>query len=273
MEFISPSAWFSISLPDGWHEFEDTEESFLFYNPERWEGNFRISAYRGDNIQYATRMLRQELKQAPQSKAQKVGIWDCVYSRIDFQEEGVDYSTHFWLTGEKDIIVECSFTIKEEVSPTIGETILKSLRIRKANEMWKRIIDIRLAEISRINMGYEWASKEVKKLLRKDFTSSEQDIEKLQALLDKQVSKEKVPQSWIDIGLTFGAILVEEMDGMRWVSIIDGKEEYPALQFEDTDVFFYPTLFIAQEKKQKGQCSLKDVFSTLKAQIEKALLT
>ena len=41
MKYISPGGWFSLEYPMGWHEFEDTEESFLFYNPDRWTGNFR----------------------------------------------------------------------------------------------------------------------------------------------------------------------------------------------------------------------------------------
>ena len=34
MKYISPGGWFSLEYPMGWHEFEDTEESFLFYNPD-----------------------------------------------------------------------------------------------------------------------------------------------------------------------------------------------------------------------------------------------
>lgn len=44
MKYISPGGWFSLEYPMGWHEFEDTEESFLFYNPDR--GGQVISAYR-----------------------------------------------------------------------------------------------------------------------------------------------------------------------------------------------------------------------------------
>ena len=41
MKYISPGGWFSLEYPMGWHEFEDTEESFLFYNPDRWTGNLK----------------------------------------------------------------------------------------------------------------------------------------------------------------------------------------------------------------------------------------
>jgi hypothetical protein len=43
MKYISPGGWFSLEYPMGWHEFEDTEESFLFYN---LTGGQVISAYR-----------------------------------------------------------------------------------------------------------------------------------------------------------------------------------------------------------------------------------
>ena len=61
-KYISPGAWFSIEYPSDWHEFEDTEESFLFYNPDKWNGNFRISAYIGENKGYAQYCMDEELK-------------------------------------------------------------------------------------------------------------------------------------------------------------------------------------------------------------------
>ena len=53
MKYISPGSWFSLEYPAGWNEFEDTEDSFLFYNPEKWNGNFRISAFKGQDKKYA----------------------------------------------------------------------------------------------------------------------------------------------------------------------------------------------------------------------------
>ena len=52
MKYIAPGGWFSLEYPAGWREFEDTEESFLFYDPDKWRGNFRISAYRGADTNY-----------------------------------------------------------------------------------------------------------------------------------------------------------------------------------------------------------------------------
>lgn len=61
-KFISPGAWFSMSYPSDWNEFEDGEGSFLFYNPDVWTGNFRISAFKG-KAGYGKDAIRQELKE------------------------------------------------------------------------------------------------------------------------------------------------------------------------------------------------------------------
>ena len=42
MKYISPGSWFSLEYPSDWREFEDTEDSFLFYNPDKWMGKFSV---------------------------------------------------------------------------------------------------------------------------------------------------------------------------------------------------------------------------------------
>lgn len=37
MKYIAPGSWFSLEYPSDWREFEDTEDSFLFYNPDNGE--------------------------------------------------------------------------------------------------------------------------------------------------------------------------------------------------------------------------------------------
>ena len=110
-KYISPGAWFSIEYPSDWHEFEDTEESFLFYNPDKWNGNFRISAYIGENKGYAQYCMDEELKHVDGARATTVGDWKCIYSVESFQENGAWYTTHIWITGAGAVSVECSFTV------------------------------------------------------------------------------------------------------------------------------------------------------------------
>ena len=86
-KFISPGAWFSMNYPSDWNEFEDGEGSFLFYNPDVWTGNFRISAFKG-NATYGRDAVRQELKENESASLVKVGALDSAYSKEMFQEEG-----------------------------------------------------------------------------------------------------------------------------------------------------------------------------------------
>ena len=109
-KFISPGAWFSMNYPSDWNEFEDGEGSFLFYNPEVWTGNFRISAFKG-KAGYGKDVIRQELKENDSASLVKVGTWECAYSKEMFQEEGTYYTSHLWITGVDDIAFECSFTV------------------------------------------------------------------------------------------------------------------------------------------------------------------
>ena len=75
MKYISPGSWFSLEYPVGWNEFEDTEDSFLFYNPEKWNGNFRISACKGQDKKDAEEGMDYELKNNRTSRLVKVGEW------------------------------------------------------------------------------------------------------------------------------------------------------------------------------------------------------
>ena len=86
MKYISPGGWFSLEYPATWSEFEDTEESFLFYNPNKWNGNFRISAYKDAANDYGRQCIAYELKNNPTSTLIKVGEWECAYSAEEVLE-------------------------------------------------------------------------------------------------------------------------------------------------------------------------------------------
>ena len=62
-----------MNYPSDWNEFEDGEGSFLFYNPDVWTGNFRISAFKG-NATYGRDAVRQELKENESASLVKVGV-------------------------------------------------------------------------------------------------------------------------------------------------------------------------------------------------------
>lgn len=270
--YISPGSWFSLEYPSDWREFEDTEESFLFYNPDKWTGNFRISAYRGDNRGYAKAGMDDELKQTRGAKPVRCGNWKCVYWAESFQEKGNWYTTHFWITGQDDVLVECSFTVAKGEGVKTAEEIVASLRIRQMNEKpWKAVIPVRVLEIETINEAYDWAVSTIKKQLAKDFTGCEEDINRIQQVIDCGRFKTEQQQVWESFGIAFGTILINEMDGMDWVTVIDGKQEYPALRFADTDVVVYPTKFIWNAVSNGKPCNLNDEYLRIRAEVERTL--
>ena len=79
-----------MHYPAAWSEFEDGEGSFLFYNPDVWDGNFRISAFRG-NSAYAEANLRNELRERPSAQLVQVGAWRCAYSMEELEQEQVTW--------------------------------------------------------------------------------------------------------------------------------------------------------------------------------------
>ena len=265
MKFISPGGWFSLEYPATWSEFEDTEESFLFYNPNQWNGNFRISAYKDTSKEYGRQCIAYELKNNPTSTSVKVGEWDCAYSAETFQEEGEWYTTHIWVTGKDDICFECSFTVAKGAERLVAEEIIRTLAVRNGKEDLE-IIPIRILEIGDVNAAFEWASTTVKKTLTKDFTSQEADIEKLQKLVDGGKIQLNQRVAWESIGLAFGTILENEMDGMTWVSVIDGSKEYAALQFEN--LLYNPAALVWDKVKAKQPVDLKAEFARIKSEVE-----
>lgn len=268
MKYISPGGWFSLEYPATWSEFEDTEESFLFYNPNQWNGNFRISAYKDADKDYARQCIAYELKNNPTSTAVKVGEWDCAYSAETFQEQGTWYTSHIWVTGKDDICFECSFTVAKSGERTPAEGIIRTIKVRGMKEP-KEIIPIRVLEIGEVNAAYEWVSTTVKKTLTKDFTSQEEDIEKLQKLMDGGKIQANQRAAWENIGLAFGTILENQMDGMTWVTVIDSRFEYPALQYGD--LVINPATLVWNKIKQKQPCNLKAEFDAIKKQVEERM--
>ena len=267
MKYISPGGWFSLEYPATWSEFEDTEESFLFYNPNQWNGNFRISAFKGAK-DYGKQCIDYELKNNPTSSLVKIRTRDCAYSAESFQEEGNWYTTHIWVTGKDNISFECSFTITKGGDRTQAEEIIRTLNIRTGKE-GKEIIPIRVLEIGEVNIAFEWVSTTIKKTLTKDFTSQEADIEKLQKLVDGGKIQTNQRTAWESIGLAFGTILENEMDGMTWVSVIDGSREYPALQFKG--LLFDPAYLVWNKVKTNQTLDLKAEFAHIKHKVEELL--
>lgn len=259
-KFISPGAWFSMNYPAVWNEFEDTEESFLFYNPDEWTGNFRISAYKG-LAGFGQETVKDELRENPSAKPVKVGNLSCAYSKEMFEEEGAYYVTHLWITGIDNVAFECSFTVARGGAVSEAEAVIASLEIRHEGVKYPaEVIPVRISEICQINDAYEWVSNTVKDTLKKDFQGTEEDLEGMQALVDGGTFTPKKKHSWLALGIVLCVIMTNEMDGLEWRTLIDGNREDPVLLNTTTGQCIDPMKLVWSKVRAGEKVDLKAAY-------------
>ena len=258
-KFISPGAWFSMIYPGNWNEFEDTESSFLFYNPTQWSGNFRISSYKKMDkktsmIPFGEEFTQDELKNNESSTLIKIGKLICAYSKEMFQEDGVYYVNHLWVTGIDNIAFECSFTTHRDSSLNEAEDIISSLEIRKEEEKYPpEIIPARILEITEINESYDWVVSEVKKQLKKDFQGAENDLMIIQKIIDSGVYPPKKKEAWLALGIAICVIIANEIDKFEWMTLIDGNREAPVLQYDNNPQIIIDPMNLVWSKIKRSQ--------------------
>lgn len=262
-KFISPGAWFSMDYPADWNEFEDGEGSFLFYNPNEWTGNFRISAFRG-NAAYGREAVRQELKENPSATLVKVGRLECAYSKEMFEEEGAYYTSHLWVTGVDDVAFECSFTVKKGEPAAAAQQVIASLEVRKEGVKYPaEVIPVRLSEIYQINEAYEWVDTTVKETLKKDFQGTEADIVQMQQIMTEDNISPKKREVWLAFGIVLCVIYANEVDGMEWRTLVDGNREAPVLLNTATGRWIDPMKLVWSKVKAGEKVDLAETYAAL----------
>lgn len=267
-KFISPNAWFSMLYPSSWSEFEDAESVFLFYNPDKWTGNFRISAYKNEKgIQrnwYGEEFLKEELQTNPSASLVSVGSLKCAYSKEMFQEGEQYYVTHVWITGIESVAFECSFTVPKGGEIAEAEEVIASLEIRKEGKKYPaELIPVRVLEVSEINESYEKVASEVKKQLKKDFSGVEKDLNAIQQLIDSGNITAKQKEMWVAFGIATCVILVNEVDGLEWMTLIDGNREAPVLKYAQSDTVIDPMSLYWSKVKRTQPVNALDTYKQI----------
>ena len=189
-KFIALGGWLFMLYPAAQNDFEDSEDSFLFYNPDCWTGNFRISAFRGEKdkksgLTYGAATLRQVLKDNASTKQITIKHFPAVYGKEMFMENEEYFTTHWWVIDANDIVIDCSFTVHKGADIQEAESVINSIELRDENEKYPaELIAIRLSEIFVINESYDWTVKLIKEKLKQDFQGDEAALSKLQQIID-----------------------------------------------------------------------------------------
>lgn len=228
-KFIAPGGWFSMTYPATWYEFEDAEDSFLFYNPDEWTGNFRLSAFKGWKG-YGDECVKTDLESGADNHKVKIGPWRCSASMQIIEENGELYLMHEWVLGADDMAIECSFTVPQGGSTAEAEAIIASIEVRKEGVKYPaELIPARVAEIYLVDRAYEWMNYMVREEFKVDFHGAEEDIVYMQKLVDSGIIPLKKRELWLNVGIVLCAILTNEVDGWEWRTLIDGNREAPVL--------------------------------------------
>ena len=286
-KFIAPGSWFAFTYPDTWFEFSEEPDCFLFYNPEKWEGNFRISAYRDTSASFGDKMMRDALK-APGAKLQKVGLWETVYTAETFTEQLVEYVTHRWAIGYGQTCVECSYT---EASPNPsqggelgsamtespllgrgrGEAIIASLEILQPRESFhNQYIPVRVAEVELIESCYATVEELGMKLFKERFRDLDYNICLLQKLAPRaELTKQLGSDAGAVMGITLCTLLAESIEGLEWNTYVNGKVEAPVLMYGDTCVA-RPMLFFGKQGELLAEADMTKIVEDIRTRIAEA---
>ena len=250
--FISPGSWFRFDYPDEWFEFEDESDDFLFYNPDRWSGNFRISAFRGRGKGYGADCLREALHDG--GRRVHVGAYDAVYSEERFREEGHEYVDSHWVVAHETTCVECSFTRAADASAAVGEQLVQSLCINAEGHWFPRtLIAPRLLEQMEVDEAYNTLEQLARKAVKGKFTELEPTLAVLQRLAESPAFQKMGQEGWQALGLTCCALLADDLEGYEWRTLVDGPCEQPLLVTPSGNTLDPYTLFAPGQKAETAK--------------------
>ena len=269
-KFISPGSWFAFSYPDAWFEFSEEPDCFLFYNPEKWDGNFRISAYRDASSSFGDTMMHQALK-APGARLAKVARWETIYSAESFTEQLVEYTTHRWTIGCGQTCVECSFTAPVDEHLGAMNAIIASLEIQQPRDTFhNQYIPVRVSEVELIESCYATIEELGMKLFKERFRDFDYNVRLLQKLAQRpELTKQLGSDAGAVMGIVLCVLLTESIEGLEWNTYVNGKVEAPVLMYGDACVA-RPMLLFGKQGELLSEVEMKDIIEEIRARIEEA---
>ena len=267
-KFISPGSWFAFSYPDAWFEFSEEPDCFLFYNPENWDGNFRISAYRDASSSFGDTMMRQALK-APAARLSRVARWETVYSAESFTEQLGEYTTHRWTIGCGQTCVECSFAASVDEHLGIVNAIIASLEILQPRDSFhSQYIPVRVSEVELIESCYATIEELGMKLFKERFRDFDYNVRLLQKLARRaELTKQLGSDAGAVMGVVLCSLLSDCIEGLEWNTYVNGKVEAPVLMYGGTCVA-RPMLLFGKQGELLAEVEMNDIIEEIRARIE-----
>ena len=87
-------------------------------------------------------------------------------------------------------------------------------------------------------------------------------------MIDEGKFKTDQRNTWEKIGFALGTILENEIDGIEWVTVIEGRKEYAALRYKQSSLLIKPAELVWGRVKQQQVCNLSKEYECIKQSIE-----
>jgi hypothetical protein len=126
-EFTPANQWFKLKYPPHWSVTEEPGEkpAYVFMDTSDWKGTLRISAFRfphtGSNgigdADKLEKILQTMLAEKPGAERLTLGAKNAVqYPTTATGDEGEELVVSVWVTGAKNTLLLCSFTVEAEIT-------------------------------------------------------------------------------------------------------------------------------------------------------------
>ncbi|SDE34953.1 protein of unknown function [Dyadobacter soli] len=129
--FISRNGRFSLTLPQDWFEYDDSDEdddsmTYAFFNnsTEDWSGNLRITPYHRSNdpeskIDHASDHVQSVLKDTSDAVKIRLGQLELAYYTEEDPDGEEANAYYYWIGGVRDDLFVCSFVVDKDQKGTV----------------------------------------------------------------------------------------------------------------------------------------------------------
>lgn len=91
----------------------------------------------------------------------------------------------------------------------------------------------------------------------------EEDLDSMQQVIDSGTIGPKKKEAWLSFGIAICVILANEVDGLEWMTLIDGNREVPVLQNLTTGEWIDPMKLVWSKVKAGESCNLAETYKSL----------
>lgn len=103
------------------------------------------------------------------------------------------------------------------------------------------------------------------------FDASEDDLERLQEVLDSKTIEAEARYSLESLGIAFGRIFLENHEGFDWWMVSDEIGRDPAIRYRRSSLLIFPQSMLWKRIEDGEEVDVRELYESLCEHIEEAL--